>query len=79
MKLDSLSHTFVALLLPILKGSTKDSQERSSAGEKRVKKSCGFGWRDVGDRIRGQDGAIIVNCNLIKCMLSTVDWWIVAI
>ena len=37
MRLDSLSLIFVALLLPIPKGSTKDRQERSSAGEKRVK------------------------------------------
>ena len=35
MKLDSLSPKFVALLLPILKGSTKDRQERSTAGERK--------------------------------------------
>ena len=35
MKLDSLSPTLVALLLPMLKGSTKDRQERSTAGERK--------------------------------------------
>ena len=33
MRLDGLSLTFVALLLPIPKGSSKDRQERSSSGE----------------------------------------------
>ena len=36
MKLDSLSPKFVALFLPILRGSTKDRQERSTAGERKI-------------------------------------------
>ena len=30
----------------------------------------------VGARTRGQNGTMIVNCDPIKCMLSTGDWWI---
>ena len=33
----------------------------------------------VGARVRGQIGTTIVNCDLIKCVLSKVDWWIIAI
>ena len=33
----------------------------------------------VGAQIRGQNGTIIVNCDLIKCVLSTAEWWIIAI